>query len=639
MSHSESTPWAAGRPAAYGLVAFGVVVAVAGNGLGSGSAIARGVVGVVAVAAMVLGIRRNRPAPASAWWLVAGGIALWVGGDALWDWLAAHGIDTPNNTHWADLVYLGGYVAFAVGQVLIGRARGREHVADGMLDGGVLAAAGVIVVWVTLIAPQQYAGMSAIDRAILAGYPLCDGLLLAGIGWLAFTPGRRGASLGFLATGMGLILAADLAWNVGVRFEQSWDAWLNPLYPIAYATLAAAALHPSVRNLTERMPTEETSVHAGRLTFLAAAMFAGPIAIMAADHDFGPSDVVVSLCSLMVVALVVGRFVGLVRENDRSRQRFRLLAESTPVGIYEIDQSLRIGYANTEADRLFGEAVDGRPASELLELIEPDDHERMIAAAERVLRGEAADAEFRLHAADGETRWVYWKGTPVPDRRRGYARVFASTLDVTALKQAQADVEDVLRRQATHDVLTGLPNRRLLSDRLGQALARRDRQPGTVALMFCDLDGFKTVNDVHGHDAGDAVLVEISRRLSVTVRVTDSVARIGGDEFVVLCEAAGTREDLAHLADKVVTAVNQPWRFEDALLTVGVSVGIGIAGFGDDSISLLRRADDAMYRAKASGRNRYEFAPDDAASRSKVGFQDGVLPEVARLHHVGEADR
>ncbi|MGZ8733985.1 MAG: diguanylate cyclase domain-containing protein, partial [Acidimicrobiia bacterium] len=480
--------------------------------------------------------------------------------------------------------------------------------------------------------PQQYAGMSAIDSVILAGYPLCDGLLLAGVAWLAFTPGRRGASLGFLATGMSLILVADLAWNVGIRFDQSWDPWINPLYPIAYAAVAAAALHPSVRHLTERVPAEDTSVHGGRLTFLAAAMFAGPLAVMAADHDFGPSDVLLTLCSLIVVALVVGRFVGLVRENDRSRQRFRMLAESSPVGIYEVDESLCIGYANAEANRLFGEAVDGRRAAELLALVEPADRDAMTAAADQVLRGEPAEAEFRLHAADGKTRWVHWKGTPVPDRRRGYPRVFASTLDVTEVKRAHEEVEEVLRRQATHDVLTGLPNRRLLSDRLNQALTRRDRHPGTVALMFCDLDGFKTVNDVHGHDAGDAILVEISRRLCVTVRGTDSVARIGGDEFVILCEAAGTRDDLAHLADKVITAVNRPWRFGEHSLTVGVSVGIAIADLDDYGASLLRRADDAMYRAKADGRNRFEFALDTPT------LPGSALPEVARLHHVGETD-
>jgi diguanylate cyclase (GGDEF)-like protein len=118
--------------------------------------------------------------------------------------------------------------------------------------------------------------------------------------------------------------------------------------------------------------------------------------------------------------------------------------------------------------------------------------------------------------------------------------------------------------------------------------------------MFIDLDRFKMVNDLLGHDAGDALLVEIGHRIDATIRATDTVARLGGDEFVVLCEEPGQREDLALLAGRILEVVEQP-------VTIGASVGIALASPADDPDALLRDADAAMYRAKANGRGRYEF--------------------------------
>lgn len=168
-----------------------------------------------------------------------------------------------------------------------------------------------------------------------------------------------------------------------------------------------------------------------------------------------------------------------------------------------------------------------------------------------------------------------------------------------------------LGRLAHHDSLTGLPNRKLLSDRLHQALARVQRHSGQVALLFLDLDGFKQLNDTLGHEAGDEALKEIARRLQSVVRQSDTLARLGGDEFVLLaCDVTEPLADsLAVLAQKCIDAVRKPLRLRNGEHVLGVSIGIALSGGAETSERLLVAADKAMYQAKQNGRGGYALAP------------------------------
>jgi diguanylate cyclase (GGDEF)-like protein len=161
-----------------------------------------------------------------------------------------------------------------------------------------------------------------------------------------------------------------------------------------------------------------------------------------------------------------------------------------------------------------------------------------------------------------------------------------------------------LARLALRDPLTGLPNRVLFADRLEQALARRARgeEPLRLALLFVDLDGFKSVNDRFGHLAGDEVLVEVAHRLRAELRSADTVARLGGDEFTVICEGVSDPEDAMAMARRIVISLGRPYPLEHGSAEISAAVGVAIAPrTGEDPESLLRRADAAMYRAKASG--------------------------------------
>jgi len=185
------------------------------------------------------------------------------------------------------------------------------------------------------------------------------------------------------------------------------------------------------------------------------------------------------------------------------------------------------------------------------------------------------------------------------DERGTVEYLSAITRDVTELKRA----EERMRHQATTDALTGLPNRTILFDRLVHAMAHAQRNAGTIAVLFIDLDRFKPVNDEHGHEAGDAVLMEAARRLARSVRECDTVARIGGDEFVALCEPSIRTQDALMVANRIVDSMSEPFVMPFGTVHIGASVGLVMGDGSSDPKELVRDADLAAYRAKAAGRS------------------------------------
>ena len=189
------------------------------------------------------------------------------------------------------------------------------------------------------------------------------------------------------------------------------------------------------------------------------------------------------------------------------------------------------------------------------------------------------------------------------------ARLLAVVEQKEALVSELRRSEEQVRQLAYNDTLTNLPNRRLLLDRLGQAVAQARRHGHLMAILFVDLDRFKEINDELGHDAGDVLLRQVALRLTGCVRATDTVSRSGGDEFIVVLAEIAHAEDAASVAEKAIKAIGEPVVIGDATLRVTASIGIAIyPGDGDSDVQeLLKKADKAMYAAKGSGRNTYRF--------------------------------
>jgi len=198
------------------------------------------------------------------------------------------------------------------------------------------------------------------------------------------------------------------------------------------------------------------------------------------------------------------------------------------------------------------------------------------------------------------------------DLTRITKKLEAATQRIASLKGREAKLKQDLRRRtdsaaraakfAYHDELTGLPNRRLLSDRIRQAAARAKRQRSQVALLFLDLDGFKSINDTLGHAAGDNLLQQVGARLSACVRVTDTVSRYGGDEFVILLPELENRESAIAAAGKICARLETPFLVDDTEIRLTASVGLAVYPLdGCDFVELIRRSDIAMYCDKTRG--------------------------------------
>jgi diguanylate cyclase (GGDEF)-like protein len=207
--------------------------------------------------------------------------------------------------------------------------------------------------------------------------------------------------------------------------------------------------------------------------------------------------------------------------------------------------------------------------------------------------------------------------SPEPRRFAGdevnFAQAVANVLGA-AIQRWRA--EEDTRHQALHDPLTELPNRTLFMDRLAHALERARRGGRKAAVLFMDLDHFKVINDSLGHEAGDLLLRAFAPRLEETLRPSDTVARFGGDEFVVLCEDLQSEEDAVHLAERILASLSKPFQISSHELFTTATIGVALARPGADPEGLIRDADAAMYRAKARGRARYELF--DQAMRERV---------------------
>lgn len=190
----------------------------------------------------------------------------------------------------------------------------------------------------------------------------------------------------------------------------------------------------------------------------------------------------------------------------------------------------------------------------------------------------------------------------IPTADGGHVRTLT---DITERKRNEARIAKL----ASHDSLTNVANRELFRERVSLALSRSQREHDSFALFYLDLDHFKTVNDTLGHAAGDCVLEEAARRLTDCVRDSDMVARFGGDEFAILQTGAKTEEDAAELADRIILALSEEYRFEGHSIAIGVSIGVAFGPRdGSETAALIRAADNALYKAKHAGRNCYCFA-------------------------------
>jgi diguanylate cyclase (GGDEF)-like protein/PAS domain S-box-containing protein len=286
-----------------------------------------------------------------------------------------------------------------------------------------------------------------------------------------------------------------------------------------------------------------------------------------------------------------------------SEQLFRAMFDRSPIAIALLTEDQRITRVNSACEQLLG-----RGAGELLgrtvpELARPDTGP--LRRNTDTTASPRDQYEIHFTRPDGEQVWGRVNSTLLADQTRsGPSLVLTQIEDITMLRTTQAR----FAYSATHDWLTGLPNRALVLDRLAAALTASQHGGDRVAVLFCDLDHFKTVNDTLGHAAGDQLLVEVGRRLKLTAREQDTIGRLGGDEFLLIGYPVPTPAEAVSLAARVMRTVQQPVRLGGESLSPSLSIGVALSAADDDADSVLAIADRALYAAKAAGRSRWQLA-------------------------------
>ena len=329
-----------------------------------------------------------------------------------------------------------------------------------------------------------------------------------------------------------------------------------------------------------------------------------------------------------------------LRENQEFVQR---IADATPniLYLYDVMQQRNL-YANRDLAALLGYSLEEvqHMVANVFNLLHPDDLPHLttrIRRLDQAREGEIIEAEYRLRSASGEWRWFHSRDTVFARIDGLPQQILGAAQDITERKRA----EEQLLHDAFHDTLTGLPNRALLMDRLGQLIGHAKRQSDYLfAVLFLDLDRFKTVNDSLGHVIGDQLLIAIARKLEACLRPRDTVARLGGDEFTILLDDISGVSDAIHVADRIQTELSAPFHLGGQELYVTTSIGIALSTTGDGRPEdLLRDADTAMYRAKAGGKARHEVFDTAMHTRAfkrlrvETELRRAIEREQLRIHY------
>ena len=560
--------------------------------------------------------------------LVAAGVSLSAAGDLTYQVLVWTTGEEPAISV-GDIGWLGAYVAIGAALLLVIRNEGRHRLdVDAWIDIAAVTIFVLLLQW--QLAPGGLisdGGSPPLARIVWALYPAFDSVLVALVVRAVLARRMDRAVAARIVGGSAFWFGSDVFFTV-LTPTSAVTTWLNAGWLLGAVLLATAAWQPPLAAPTvEPVIDDDRRVGDGRIA-VAMLPLALPGAIEIAGwlrgNDPNPFPLFAATVAFVVLAFL--RASQLSRAADQSRALIRSRErQARTLAAHAADASVIVnadGIIMSEA-KAFA-ALVGHPdaptaGADVFLLVAPVDVEETRARFRRVARrpGESYESELRVIHRDGHEIWLAARVvnlTADPD----VSGILINLHDITERRNAQ----DQLTHQAFHDGLTDLANRALFSDRVEHALRRNARTGLEPAVIFLDLDGFKSVNDALGHAAGDDLLREVARRLVAAVRPSDTVARLGGDEFAVLLEQSSRPLDEATtIADRILASLSAPVELTDQTVSISASLGIACGDPEATSGSLLREADVAMYRAKATGKGCWVVHDSEMRTAAVERFQ------------------
>lgn len=576
---------------------------------------------------------RGRVADASLpspWRWVAAGLGGFLVGDVVWGVLQVLVDDTSSPArHLAAVGYLAGYLAIGWGLLALTRTHaGQRGGVDLSLDTAIVAVATGAVAAQLLRPDLSGDATSAIRQVVMLAYAAAHGLHVVAVVRLLVLP-RMVPAVGFAAAGTAALMLTDVGYlglGGGVTYELGGGHWLETTWLIATALLALAVVHPSTAevDLRPRAPRD------GALrVFVGIGCLATPAVVVAlVPHEdlVGGTSVWITV-TVVLAALATWRTTRILAARDqadseRSRvsRRYRALAAHSSDAYLLVDATGMV----VDTSPTYGE-VTGDPSADpignnVFRRVAPEDVGRMREAFADLLSspGVPSTIELRVVTPDGPTQWLAVRAVNLLDDP-DVGSILLSMQNVTDRRLA----EERLEHNSLHDPVTGAANRWLLADRVHQATVQLDRSGGSVALVIVDLHELGRINERFGHDGGDELLREVHDRLRSTVRASDTVARLGGDDFAVLVSHGGeSLDDLDSLTDRMLARLDEPFEIDGDQVVVTATLGLTSTTARADVESLLREAGMALATARRDGPARVvHFVPamrDEAIDRVRI---------------------
>ncbi|SFF50738.1 diguanylate cyclase domain-containing protein [Blastococcus tunisiensis] len=525
-----------------------------------------------------------------------------------------------------DVLLFGGAASPLVICGLLARRVGRTRWPALVVDGLVITVA-LLVVTEVLRTPLVNPANAPDDlRSLVLMYGAYAAVMLGGAGAMCTVSTaalRRSVS----------VMIAVVAWQATAGVAEAmaivdpssfWTAISDVAVAMGLQTAVVAASFAPRRFADHTARAAAPVVSPVGVVLVVGALLSLPVAIGLMEWKDHSHSTAAEIGIAVVLSLMALRLVLRIREDGRmtqdlvrSEEDFRGLIEASSDGIAIMDAKFRLLFTSPAARSLLGLDADADDEVSLLDLVDPADRDAVRSATADIPAGSGTPLHFRVLPAGGSPRELEATSTERP----GSGRRVLYLRDVTTRRRRERELE----RLAYSDHLTGLPNRALLF----RELTAPSVEPR--CLLVLDLDGFKAVNDVAGHEAGDHLLVEVARRLHTVVREDDLVARLGGDEFAVL--VTGTLAEAVDVAQRVVDALGLPHRTSEWAFAVGASVGVAVLGAAGGQAA-FREADTALRAAKQAGKGcvRTADAPDTAGVEAQPDFDDVVAEGLFGLH-------